>query len=240
MITVCLYGGLREYGRRFSLHAETPAEALHALFTQVRGLKQRIRDGIYQVRFSGEDQSEETIADVFRRPAAGVLHIVPRVSGAGKNGGIIQTVLGIVLIVVGAYTSWAGGGSLVAAGIGMVAGGVAQMLTKQPKLQTSKGIEDSKNTAFSNLANTSAQGRPVPLAYGLCYCGSRVVSQGVQSRRIDPAETAASSGAVAEIGLSKTFTAGVAAEAPNGQKYNTDFSDDSVRARNYTASFSKV
>ena len=31
MITVCLYGDLREYGRRFVLHVETPAEALHAL-----------------------------------------------------------------------------------------------------------------------------------------------------------------------------------------------------------------
>ena len=134
MITVCLYGGLREYGRRFVLHVETPAEALHALFTQIKGLRRRIRDGVYQVRFDGKDQSEETISSVFRRPADGVLHIVPRVQGAGKNGGLIQTVIGAVLIVVGAFTSWAGGTQLIAVGIGMVAGGVAQMLTKQPKL----------------------------------------------------------------------------------------------------------
>ena len=121
----------------------------------------------------------------------------------------------------------------------MVAGGVAQMLTKQPKLNAGgKGVEESKNSAFSNLANTAAQGRPVPLAYGLCYCGSRVVSQGVQSRRIEPSSTAASSGAVLNLGLSKTFVQGVAATAPNGQKYRTDFSDDSVRARNYKAAFS--
>ena len=105
MITVCLYGGLREYGRRFVLHVETPAEALHALFTQIKGLRRRIRDGVYQVRFDGKDQSEETISSVFRRPADGVLHIVPRVQGAGKNGGLIQTVIGAVLIVVGAFTS---------------------------------------------------------------------------------------------------------------------------------------
>ncbi len=117
MITVCLYGGLREYGRRFVLHVETPAEALHALFTQIKGLRRRIRDGVYQVRFDGKDQSEETIGSVFRRPADGVLHIVPHVQGAGKNGGLIQTVIGAVLIVVGAFTSWAGGTQLIAVGM---------------------------------------------------------------------------------------------------------------------------
>ena len=161
MITVCLYGGLREYGRRFVLHVETPAEALHALFTQIKGLRRRIRDGVYQVRFDGKDHSEETISSVFRRPADGVLHIVPRVQGAGKNGGLIQTVIGAVLIVVGAFTSWAGGTQLIAVGIGMVAGGVAQMLTKQPKLNAGgKGVEESKNSAFSNLAKYSGTGSP--------------------------------------------------------------------------------
>jgi conserved hypothetical protein len=43
---------------------------------------------------------------------------------------------------------------------------------------------------------------------------------------------------VLNLGLSKTFVQGVAATAPNGQKYRTDFSDDSVRARNYKAAFS--
>lgn len=38
MITVCFYGDLRKYGRRFVLHAATPAEALHALFMQLNGL----------------------------------------------------------------------------------------------------------------------------------------------------------------------------------------------------------
>ena len=133
---------------------------------------------------------------------------MPRVRGAGKNGGLIQTVVGAVLIVVGVMTSWAGGGALVAAGIGMVAGGVAQMLTKPPKMKEYSGTDAGRNSAFSNLSNTAAQGRPMPLAYGRVYAGSRVVSQGVESRRLN----------------------GAAATAPNGQKYHTDFADDSVRA----------
>lgn len=37
------------------------------------------------------------------------------------------------------------------------------------------------------------------------------------------------------LGMKKTFVTGVAATAPNGQKYNTDFENDSVRAMNYEA-----
>lgn len=244
MITVCLHGSLREHGRRFDLHVETPAEALRALFCQLDGLRDKMRSGFFQVRFNGQDQSESEIAEVFAQPAAGILHLVPRVSGAGKNGGIWQTIAGAVLIVVGAVTSWAGGSILIQAGIGLVVGGVAQMLTRPPKLDMEqRGQKAGRNTAFSNLDNTAAQGQPVPLGYGLVYCGSRVVSQGVESRRVDTAGDPVLQDPTAEnvtLNIQKTFIPGVAARAPNGQLYNTDFNHDSVRARNYTASIEKA
>ena len=167
-----------------------------------------------------------------------------------------------MLIVVGVMTSWAGGGALVAAGIGMVAGGVAQMLTKPPKMKEYSGTDAGRNSAFSNLSNTTAQGRPMPLAYGRVYAGSRVVSQGVESSRLNgtasaehpggslwrmlaksrgrnPARVGGQNGPDAmpaadlTFGLTKKFITGEAATAPNGQKYHTDFADDSVRAANY-------
>lgn len=258
MITVCLYGGLRECGRRFDLQVASPAEAVHALTVQIPALRQKLRQGFYQVRFGRRDWSEGELKSGFGQPAEGVLHIVPRVQGAGKNGGIIQTVLGAALIVVGALTSWSGGASLVVAGVGMVAGGVAQMLTKPPKFEQGKGVESSRNSSFSNLSNTAAQGQSMPLAYGRIYCGSRVVSQGIESRRIEGNGTAANGNSVVRmvfdaakiknsngnsdpmavdltLGMKKTFVTGVAATAPNGQKYNTDFENDSVRAMNYEA-----
>ena len=247
MITVCLYGGLRKYGRRFDLHAETPAEALHALFVQIQGLRQAVRDGLFQVRFNGQDQNEETIESHFRRPGSGILHIVPRVAGAGKAG---QFVAGVALIAFAWWNpfGWAAGGALLSgvysAGIGLALGGVAQMLTKQPKLDTERpGVQQSRNTSFSNLDNTAAQGRPVPLAYGLVYAGSRVVSQGVESRRLetsgDPVLTDPSARDVT-LDIEKQFIAGTAAVAPNGQRYNTDFANDSVRSRNYISVLKKV
>ena len=267
MITVCLYGDLRQYGRRFNLHVNSPAEAVHALFTQIKFLRKHVRDGFYQVRFNRVDQADDTIADNFNRQSSGVLHIVPRVAGAGRYG---QIIAGVVLIAIAWWNpfGWAAGGALIAgtyaAGIGMAVGGVAQLLTKQPALNAGGGSpESSRNTSFSNLSNTAAQGRPVPLAYGICYCGSRVISQGVESRRIQTGASAASVSTgssvvkmVAEaagvgvasgssdplavdftLDMTKTFTTGVAETAPNGVKYNTDFNDDSVRARNYQAAY---
>lgn len=261
MITVCLYGGLRECGRRFDLQVASPAEAVHALTVQIPALRKRLRQGFYQVRFGRHDWSEGELKSGFGQPAEGVLHIVPRVQGAGKNGGIIQTVLGIVLIVVGAFTWYSGGVSLVVAGVGMVAGGVAQMLTKPPKFEGGKGVENSQNSGFSNLSNTAAQGQPMPLAYGRIYCGSRVVSQGIESRRLDGGSSSEHGNSIIRmvsevakakqpagdkndpmavdltLGMEKSFVSGVAAVAPNGKKYNTDFSNDSVRAANYVATY---
>ncbi|RPD90364.1 tail assembly protein [Neisseria weixii] len=258
MITVCFYGNLRQFGRRFALHAATPAEALHALFTQIKGLRQHIRDGFYQVRWQGQDYNESDLKSTFKRPGSGTLHIVPRNIGAGR---VAQVVVGVVLLVI-AYFVPVTAPYLAPAGVGLIMGGVAQMLTKTPKMDGGNSIEQSKNTSFSNLDNTAAQGRPVPLAYGLCYCGSRVVSQGVESRRISTGNTTSeNSGGMVQkmiadsrrkqgnvenvdpmavdltLGIAKTFVQGVAATAPNGQKYDTDFSDDSVRAQNYIASY---
>lgn len=263
MITVRLYGDLQQYGRRFDLNAETPAEALHALFTQLRGLKKQVSDGLYQVRWKRQDLSEETAPESLHRADDGVLHVVPRVAGAGKVG---QLIVGGALIALSFWNPLVGiigktaATAMLSVGIGMTLGGVAQLLTKMPNMNAGSGAESSKNTAFSNLDNTAAQGQPMPLAYGLCYAGSRVISQGVESRRVSADGKTASNGgsdfsrilAAAAgrsdvtaplaldltLSLNKVFTAGVAATAPNGQKYNTDFTNDSVRACNYTAEYS--
>ena len=70
---------------------------------------------------------------------ADIIHIVPRVMGAGGNSGVLQLVLGVVLIVAGVMTggtSSAYGVALIGAGAGMAMGGVASML--MPKAQTTQ------------------------------------------------------------------------------------------------------
>ena len=245
MITVNFYGDLSQFGRRFSLHAATPAEALRALLLQIHGLREHLEKGMYQVRFKKQDMSEASLQDDMSQVGGGVLHIVPRVTGAGKWG---QVIAGVALMVVGYFiTPYSGpiGGFMVKMGFAMVVGGVAQLLTKTPKMDNLQGNGEkaSRNSSFSNVDNTVAQGSPVPLIYGTCYVGSRVISQGLESRRVDTKNDPVMEDPAAvdvTLDIQKEFIQGQAAVAPNGVYYNTDFNDDSVMARNYNAKLMKA
>lgn len=243
MIRIEFYGSLkRDFGGGFALHAASPADALNGLFSQISGLREKIRAGTFLVRLNGEIQSENNILEKFRLPEnRATIHIVPRTAGAGRAGQIIAGAVLIGLAVFNPLGLAAGSAVLsgmMTGGIGLVLGGVAQMLAKPPKLDgNAQGQKASRNTAFSNLANSAAQGQPVPLAYGLVYAGSRVVSQGVSSRRTSQDDPILNNPTAENIALNirKNFVSGVAATAPNGQPYNTDFGHDSVRAQNYVA-----
>ena len=245
MITVNFYGDLSQFGRRFSLHAATPAEAMRALLLQIQGLREHLEKGMYQVRFKKQDMSEASLQDDMSQVGGGVLHIVPRVTGAGKWG---QVIAGVALMVVGYFIPpYLGpiGGFMVKMGFAMVVGGVAQLLTKTPKMDNLQGNGEkaSRNSSFSNVENTVAQGSPVPLIYGTCYVGSRVISQGLESRRVDTKNDPVMEDPEAvdvTLDIQKEFIQGQAAIAPNGVYYNTDFTDDSVVARNYNAKLKKA
>lgn len=187
MITVRFYGDLRYFGERYDMKVPTPAQALRLLMVQLKGLEQRLREGSYQVRFKGRDLSEDEVHAALQDSAGGVLHVVPRVQGAGKAGMIVA---GIVLIVASFFVpaGWGAVGTMLSGamtnmGVALVLGGIAQLLTKTPKQESSE--KKSRNsTSFSNLANTSAQGVPVPLAYGTIMCGTRLISQSIESYRV--------------------------------------------------------
>lgn len=179
MAIVRLYGNLKQYGDKFNLNVETAAEAMNGLYCQIKGLKKRIMNGYFRVRINGVDMNEDNLQFGLhsRIPENAVIHIVPKVAGA-KNGGILSAIAGAVMVVVGA---WTGQYWLVGMGVGMMVGGVAQMLTKMPKTDKLKEGMANKNTYFSNLDNTIAQGAPVPLCYGLTKIGSKVLSQGLET-----------------------------------------------------------
>lgn len=234
MISVRFYGRLKEdFGGRFLLDARSPREALHALFVQLDGLRSAVEQGFYKVKWRGRRVCADEAEAVLSEAGAGRLDIVPAAAGAGKAGTIIA---GVVLVVIGVigniYGGW--GTPFIQAGIGLIAGGVVQLLTRQPKLDTERhGVEAGRNSSFSNLDNTAAQGRPVPVAVGLVYCGSRVVSQGVESRRLTDADRQPKEAVF--LGMNKDFTDVVPMPSAAGGSFASDAADDSVRARNYTA-----
>lgn len=183
VITVRFYGSLKTFGERFSLDVEDTAEALRALFAQLPKLRQTIQQGFYKIRIGKQYIDNRYLEQGFfyKLKSGMTVHITPVIQGA-KKAGVFQTIVGAVLVVVGAIAYAYGGQVLISAGIGLMIGGVAQMLTKTPSMNDSgNGVEKKQSTAFGNLQNRVAQGQPVPLAYGRIRCGSMIISQGVET-----------------------------------------------------------
>ncbi|AVL18148.1 phage tail protein [Enterobacter cloacae] len=112
-----------------------------------------------------------------------VIRIVPVIIG-GKKAGVLQTVLGAVLVAVGAvlsFTPWAAASPfLYKFGAAMMLGGVVQMLSPQPPGIASKQSADNRASyAFGGVTNTAAQGYPVPLLYGKRLIGGAIISAGI-------------------------------------------------------------
>ncbi|HAT3897920.1 TPA: tail assembly protein [Citrobacter freundii] len=112
-----------------------------------------------------------------------VIRIVPVIIG-GKKAGVLQTVLGAVLVAAGAvlsFTSWAAASPfLYKFGAAMMLGGVVQMLSPQPSGIASKQSADNRASyAFGGVTNTAAQGYPVPLLYGRRRIGGAIISAGI-------------------------------------------------------------
>ena len=100
------------------------------------------------------------------------IRIVPVVCGS-KRAGLLQTIIGVALIIASPFTN----GATLAPGIAMVAGGVTQMLSPQATgLKQSGAPENIPSYAFGSARNTTASGNPVPLCIGERRWGGAIIS----------------------------------------------------------------
>ena len=118
-------------------------------------------------------------------PATGeVIRIVPVVIGS-KKAGVLQTILGAVIIIASAIGSYFAPGNPVSAfgfkmGAAMMLGGVVQMLSPQPAgLARKESPENKASYAFGGVTNTASQGYPVGLLYGKRRIGGAIISAGI-------------------------------------------------------------
>lgn len=111
-----------------------------------------------------------------------VIRIVPVIIGS-KKAGLIQTILGAVLVIASIWMpglSIAASNMMFAAGASMTLGGVVQMLSPQATGLASKQSSNNRASyAFGGVTNTSAQGYPVPLLYGRRRIGGAIISAGI-------------------------------------------------------------
>lgn len=187
MVTVKLYGALKQFGNEFKLDVKDTAEIIRALCSQLPGFRQVLTQGFFKVRIGSRYMDNRYVErDLAYKLKDGVtVHFTPVVAGA-KKAGIFQTIIGVVLMVASIWT----GGATFSAGLAMTLGGIAQMLTKMPPMPgQGKEAEKQKSTSFTNLSNMAAQNRPVPLAYGRIRTGSLIISQGVETYDVETAKT---------------------------------------------------
>ncbi|AOM42677.1 tail assembly protein [Xenorhabdus hominickii] len=180
--TVRLYGVLgTQFGRVHTLAVSTPQEAIRALSVRMKGFERFLltakEQGLTFAVFNGKRNiSREEL--VFS--GQDDIRIAPMIIGS-KNAGVFQTILGAVMVVAGAFL-WATpfGAPMVMSGVGMMLGGVAQMLSPMPGgLARCEDPDNKPSYAFGGPVNTVAQGNPVPIGYGRRRIGGAIISAGI-------------------------------------------------------------
>ncbi|NAN50810.1 tail assembly protein [Pseudomonas protegens] len=184
MQTVLLSGSLaRKFGRRHRMVTGAGFNDIRGYFKQFPGFEQHMLESASKgLRFAIFNDKQNLSEDDLGKPTGrGAIRIVPVIAGS-KRAGLLQTIVGAVLIIASFFVAPGAQAAFLGAGVGMTAGGVIQMLSPQAK---GLGTQDSPNNrpsySFNGAVNTSVQGNPVPLLYGRMIVGSAVISAGIYS-----------------------------------------------------------
>lgn len=191
--TIRLYGVLgSQFGREHRLAIDSPREAIKALSVLYDGFEQFLANahlkGLEFAVFKGKRNIDE---DELHLDTCEEIRIAPVIKGS-KRGGFFQTILGVAMIGAAMMLGPAGwaafgaggfaGGALALGGAAMALGGVIQMLSPQPQgLSVRQDADNKPSYAFGGAVNTTAQGNPVPLLYGLDRreVGGAIISAGI-------------------------------------------------------------
>jgi len=191
MREIRLYGELgKRFGRVHRFAVANAAEAIRALRANFPDFERAILDvaPAYRV-FVGSQRLAD--AGELHAPSGDreTIRIAPALSGAKQ--GIGQVIIGAVLIAAAVVGNIFFPGNpispyLLNAGVAMVIGGVAQMLSPPPKANDpNERPENKPSYVFSGAVNTTAQGHPVPVGYGRMIIGSAVISGGLYTEDIN-------------------------------------------------------
>ncbi len=184
-----LHGALAKFhkGPLDIKNVHTPKDAAQAVCALLgERVRQLFRTGLFEI-YKGNREDDKYITQ--DRVGFGIkedeIHFVPVIAGSSN---IVRAIVGIVLIVIGCLTSWAGGEFLIVAGVGLLVGGIAGMLTPTPSINGSQLNSGSGQQTTSHLfngpSNQYGQGMPIPVVYGRFRVGSVLVSQELFAQQI--------------------------------------------------------
>lgn len=181
MKTIHLYGVLADkFGEFFRLDIQSAREATHAIASQLPEFRMFMlraeQEGMRFAIFADEKNLGEN--DIDNMTAASVIHIVPKIMGAGGDAfGWVQVIAGAVLVGVGVFVpgmQWA-----IGAGVGLMIGGAASLLMPTPELGEQDEDGNRANYGFGGAVTTVAQGNCVGVAYGERTVGGAIGSAGI-------------------------------------------------------------
>ncbi|MDU6957972.1 MAG: tail assembly protein, partial [Enterobacter hormaechei] len=153
LTTIRLYGALgARFGRVHKLAVQTSAEAVKALCINFDGLEDYLmnakKNGMTFAVFRGKRNIGTQ--DFQELTGDSDIRIAPIMEGS-KKAGVFQTILGAVMVVAGIAISYFSSGALATFGTGlamsgasMMAGGIYQMLSPQPKGLQGRDDPDNK------------------------------------------------------------------------------------------------
>ncbi|EKN3779781.1 tail assembly protein [Yersinia enterocolitica] len=181
-----ILGGIlgKKFGHKYLWDVSSPAEAIKALTLQIKGFRAFMLDseskGLTFAVFNGKRNIGENELDLDGKAP---IHIMPLIIGS-KKAGVFQTILGAVLVAVGAILSFthfaAASPFLIKGGAALMLGGVVQMLSpQQGGLASRQSAENTPSYAFGGPVNTVAQGNPIPIGYGERIIGGAIISAGI-------------------------------------------------------------
>lgn len=182
MKTIILHGILaKKFGKSFNLAVGSTKEAMRALCVQLTGFeafmmnahKQGLRFAVFHDKHNvGENELDMS-------HTAKIIRVVPVVEGSKKEG-VLETVIGAVLVVAGIVATGMGfapaGAALIGAGVGLMVGGISQMLMPKVDAQDRNQDGNKANKGFGGAVTTIAQGNPVPILYGEREIGGFIMS----------------------------------------------------------------
>lgn len=185
MKTIILHGILaKKFGKSFRLSVGSTKEAMRALCVQLAGFEAFMmnahRQGLRFAVFHDKHNVGENELDMSH--TAKIIRVVPIVEGS-KKAGLFETIIGAVMVVAGIVVTGmtfggagAVGAALIGAGIGLMVGGIAQMLMPSVATQDNNQDGNKANKGFGTAVTTIAQGNPVPILYGEREIGSFIMS----------------------------------------------------------------
>ncbi|WP_070087277.1 tail assembly protein [Pseudomonas sp. NBRC 111122] len=165
--------------RQYQLDTGSSNEVFSALRATLDGFTEEIkRLDALGMRFAIYRNGKNIGEDELGRGGTRRLRIVPVIAGS-KRAGLLQTIVGIALLIAGPFT----GGATYGPGIALVAGGVIQMLSPQAKgLSQSAAPENLPSYAFGSAKNTTASGNPVPICIGERRWGGAIISASIEAQ----------------------------------------------------------